>query len=139
MQPEGFDACCKHGYWTDPTVLDRIIAMFGNPVIAMVIAMAFCYLVNGTKAGRTMGEVGSSMSEALKSIANLLMVIGGGAAFKGILTAGGISTAIASAFSHTSLSPNHLRMVDCRYLACLSWISYGCWFDDCRNRCTIGC
>ena len=31
----------QHGYLTDPTVLDRIIAMLGNPVIAMVIAMAF--------------------------------------------------------------------------------------------------
>ena len=59
----------------------------------------------GPKQGRTMGEVGDSMSNALKSIANLLMVIGGGAAFKGILTAGGISDAIASAFSNTSLSP----------------------------------
>lgn len=95
----------QHGYLTDPTVLDRIIAMLGNPVIAMVIAMAFAIWSMGPKKGRTMGEVGSSMSEALKSIANLLMVIGGGAAFKGILTAGGISTAIASAFSHTSLSP----------------------------------
>lgn len=95
----------QSGYITDPSVLDKIIAMFGNPVIAMVVAMSFAIWSMGPKQGRTMGEVGDSMSNALKSIANLLMVIGGGAAFKGILTAGGISDAIASAFSNTSLSP----------------------------------
>lgn len=95
----------QKGYITDPSVLDKIIAMLGNPVIAMVIAMAFAIWSMGPKQNRTMAEVGNSMSNALKSIANLLMVIGGGAAFKGILTAGGISDAIAAAFSHTSLSP----------------------------------
>ncbi|KAA8442542.1 gluconate permease [Weissella paramesenteroides] len=95
----------QKGYITDPSVLDKIIAMLGNPVIAMVIAMAFAIWSMGPKQNRTMAEVGDSMSNALKSIANLLMVIGGGAAFKGILTAGGISDAIAAAFSHTSLSP----------------------------------
>ena len=95
----------QSGYITDPSVLDKIVAMFGNPVIAMVVAMSFAIWSMGPKQGRTMGEVGDSMSNALKSIANLLMVIGGGAAFKGILTAGGISDAIASAFSNTSLSP----------------------------------
>ena len=95
----------QSGYITDPSVLDKIIAMFGNPVIAMVVAMSFAIWSMGPKQGRTMGEVGDSMGNALKSIANLLMVIGGGAAFKGILTAGGISDAIASAFSNTSLSP----------------------------------
>ncbi|KAA8432936.1 gluconate:H+ symporter [Weissella sagaensis] len=95
----------QSGYIADPSTLDRIVAMFGNPVIAMVIAMAFAIWSMGPKQGRTMGEVGDSMGNALKSIANLLMVIAGGAAFKGILTAGGISDAIAAAFSHTSLSP----------------------------------
>ncbi|MCM6765355.1 gluconate:H+ symporter [Weissella paramesenteroides] len=95
----------QKGYITDPSVLDKIIAMLGNPVIAMVIAMAFAIWSMGPKQNRTMAEVGDSMGNALKSIANLLMVIGGGAAFKGILTAGGISDAIAAAFSHTSLSP----------------------------------
>ena len=95
----------QKGYITDPSVLDKIIAMLGNPVIAMVIAMAFAIWSMGPKQKRTMSEVGDSMGNALKSIANLLMVIAGGAAFKGILTAGGISDAIAAAFSHTSLSP----------------------------------
>ena len=102
---KAMSAATQSGYVTDPSVLDKIIAMFGNPVIAMVVAMSFAIWSMGPKQGRTMGEVGDSMGNALKSIANLLMVIGGGAAFKGILTAGGISNAIADAFSNTSLSP----------------------------------
>jgi GntP family gluconate:H+ symporter len=102
---QALTASSKLGYLASPTTLDRVIAMLGNPVIAMVIAMGFAIWSMGAKQKRTSAQVGASMSDALKSIANLLMVIAGGAAFKGILTAGGISTAIASAFSHTSLSP----------------------------------
>ena len=102
---KAMSAATQSGYVTDPSVLDKIVAMFGNPVIAMVVAMSFAIWSMGPKQCRTMGEVGDSMGNALKSIANLLMVIGGGAAFKGILTAGGISNAIADAFSNTSLSP----------------------------------
>jgi len=98
-------SAAQSGYLAHPTTMDQVVAMFGNPVIAMVIAMAFAIWSMGPKQGRTMGEVGTSLSDALKSIANLLMVIGGGAAFKGVLTSGGISTAIAAAFAHTSLSP----------------------------------
>ncbi|MDR0899503.1 MAG: gluconate:H+ symporter [Lactobacillaceae bacterium] len=98
-------SAAKNGYLLHPTTLDKVIAMFGNPVIAMVVAMVFAIWAMGPHQNRDMTQVGSTMSEALKSIANLLMVIAGGAAFKGILTAGGISTAIAQAFAHTSLSP----------------------------------
>ncbi|KRN75151.1 hypothetical protein IV73_GL000912 [Weissella kandleri] len=95
----------QNGYLHNPSTMDQIMAMLGNPMIAMVIAMVFAIWAMGPKQGRTMGQVGNTMSDALKSIANLLMVIGGGAAFKGILTSGGISTAIADAFSQTSMSP----------------------------------
>ena len=95
----------QNGYLHNPSTFDQIMAMLGNPMIAMVIAMAFAIWSMGPKQGRTMTEVGKTMSDALSSIANLLMVIGGGAAFKGILTSDGISDAIAQAFQHTSLSP----------------------------------
>lgn len=95
----------QNGYVLHPSGWAHFFAFIGNPVIAMVIAMSFAIWSMGPKQKRTMGEVGTSMSNALKSIANLLMVIGGGAAFKGVLTAGGISTAIATAFAHTNMSP----------------------------------
>lgn len=95
----------QHGYLTDPSTFQRIIAFLGNPLIAMVIALLFAIWAMGKHQGRTMGEVNTTLSDAVKSIANLLLVIGGGAAFKGVLTAGGISQAIADAFSHSSMSP----------------------------------
>lgn len=95
----------QKGYLLHPSGFAHFVSFIGNPVIAMVIAMAFAIWSMGPKQNRTMGQVGKSMSDALKSIANLLMVIAGGAAFKGVLTAGGISVAIATAFAHTHMSP----------------------------------
>ncbi|MFC4653197.1 gluconate:H+ symporter [Lactococcus nasutitermitis] len=93
------------GYLLHPDMLDKVISLFGNPGFIMVVGTLFAIWSMGLKQGRTMKEVGNTMSEAIKSVANLLMIIGGGAAFKGILVAGGISTAIAAAFAHSSLSP----------------------------------
>lgn len=98
-------SAARRGYLTDPSEFQRIIAFLGNPLIAMVIALLFAMWSMGRHQGRKIQEVNATLADAIKSIANLLMVIGGGAAFKGVLTAGGISTAIAAAFSHTSMSP----------------------------------
>ncbi|MBM7543410.1 GntP family gluconate:H+ symporter [Weissella beninensis] len=98
-------SAAQNGYLLHPTFFQKMIAFLGNPLIAMVIALLFALWSMGRHSGRTMAEVNGSLSDAVKSIANLLLVIGGGAAFKGVLTSGGISTAIASAFSHSSMSP----------------------------------
>ena len=49
------------------------------------------------------------------------MMVIGGATFKGILTAGGISDAIADAFSNTSLSP--IIFACLRFDLRVSWIA----------------
>ncbi|MDR0199308.1 MAG: gluconate:H+ symporter [Streptococcaceae bacterium] len=95
----------QHGYLLHPTELQKIVAFLGTPAIAMIIALLFAIWSMGLHQKRTMAEIGGTITDAVKSIANLLFVIGGGAAFKGILTAGGISTAIATAFSHSNMSP----------------------------------
>lgn len=50
-------------------------------------------------------QIGATVEEAVKSIAMLLLIIGGGAAFKQILIDGGISEEIAKIFMGSSLSP----------------------------------
>ena len=95
----------QHGYVMHPSGWAHFFAFIGTPAMAMLIAMVFAIWAMGPFQKRSMKEAGNSMSDAVKSIANLLLVIAGGAAFKGILTAGGISTAIADAVSHTHMSP----------------------------------
>ncbi len=95
----------QKGYLLHPTTFQKIIAFLGNPLIAMVIALLFALWSMGPLQGRSIKDVNNTLTDAIKSIANLLMVIGGGAAFKGVLTSGGISTTIAQAFAHSSMSP----------------------------------
>ena len=88
-----------------PQGLDAVVSMLGNPMIAMVIALIFAVWSMGIHRGRTMVQVGKTMEEAIKSIAMLLMVIGGGAAFKQVLINGGVGYAVQSLMAHANLSP----------------------------------
>lgn len=88
-----------------PQGLDAVVSMLGNPMIAMVIALIFAVWSMGIHRGRTMVQVGKTMEEAIKSIAMLLMVIGGGAAFKQVLINGGVGDAVQSLMAHANLSP----------------------------------
>ncbi|MDX1666306.1 MAG: gluconate:H+ symporter, partial [Saprospiraceae bacterium] len=57
----------------------RAIASFaGDPVMALLIAVLIAVYTLGTRTGRTMGEVMNSCSEAVQSIAMILLIIGAG-------------------------------------------------------------
>lgn len=88
-----------------PVGLDSFMAMIGNPVGAMIISLAFALWSMGLHQRKNAKQIGATVEEAVKSIAMLLLIIGGGAAFKQILIDGGISEEIAKIFMGSSLSP----------------------------------
>ena len=88
-----------------PHGLASIMIMLGDPVIAMVISLLFAIWSMGFSRGRTMKQISGTIEDAIKSIAMLLMVIGGGAAFKQVLIDGGVGKAVQQMMSHSSLSP----------------------------------
>ncbi|PWF99912.1 gluconate:H+ symporter [Levilactobacillus bambusae] len=89
----------------NPTGVDAWVSFFGNPVIAMVISMLFAMWSMGLHRGRTMKEIEGTITDAVKSIAMLLLVIAGGSAFKQVLIDGGVGKAVQQLMMHTSLSP----------------------------------
>jgi len=89
----------------NPQGFDAVVSMLGNPMIAMVIALLFAIWSMGIHRGRTMAQIGTTLETAIKSIAMLLMVIGGGAAFKQVLINGGVGDAVQSLMANASLSP----------------------------------
>lgn len=89
----------------NPHGLDAIVVMLGNPMIAMVIALLFAIWSMGFHRHKSMGQISATITEAIKSIAMLLMIIGGGAAFKQILIDGGVGKAVQDLMMHTNLSP----------------------------------
>ncbi|MDR3191180.1 MAG: gluconate:H+ symporter [Lactobacillaceae bacterium] len=88
-----------------PASLEGFMMMIGNPVAAMIFSLVFAFWAMGWHQHRTTKEMMLTVEDSVKSIAMLLLVIGGGAAFKQILIDGGISDQIAVLFKHSSLSP----------------------------------
>ncbi|AGP53352.1 GntP family permease [Streptomyces rapamycinicus] len=94
------------------TVLDEssglgaALVFAGEPLVAMLAGFVFALgvtMVGSARAGRSGGsgrsgeETRASLTDSLKSIAAILLIIGGGGAFKQVLQDSGIGDAIASA------------------------------------------
>ncbi|MEV6127227.1 gluconate:H+ symporter [Streptomyces violaceusniger] len=85
------------------TVLDEssglgaALVFAGEPLVAMLAGFVFALGVTFAGSGRSGEETRASLTDSLKSIAAILLIIGGGGAFKQVLQDSGIGDAIASA------------------------------------------
>ena len=87
------------------SVLDNLIAFIGSPGIAMLISLMFAFWSMGIHRHIPMKELNHTVEEAVKSIAMLLLVIGGGGAFKQVLIDGGVGDAVKNIFMGVNISP----------------------------------
>ena len=83
----------------------RYIGFFGESPIALLIALLVAIPVLGPLAGRSLDEVAISCGEAVKPMAMIILVIGGGGAFKQVLVDSGIADYIADLTSGWNVSP----------------------------------
>ncbi|MFE7215668.1 GntP family permease [Streptomyces sp. NPDC057611] len=85
------------------TVLDEgdalrsALTFVGEPLVAMLAGFLFALGVTLWRGNGTGEQTRTSMTDSLKSIAAILLIIGGGGAFKQVLQDSGIGDAIASA------------------------------------------
>ncbi|AKP68038.1 gluconate:H+ symporter [Companilactobacillus ginsenosidimutans] len=89
----------------NPTMLDSIIAFIGTPAISMTISLLIAMYTMGWARRFKTPQIMHTVEEAVKSIAMLLLVIGGGGAFKQVLIDGGVGDAVMNLFSGTNMSP----------------------------------
>lgn len=89
----------------NPTTLDSIIAFIGTPSISMTISLLLAMYTMGWARRFKTPEIMHSVEEAVKSIAMLLLIIGGSGAFKQVLIDGGVGNAVMKLFSGSNLSP----------------------------------
>ncbi|MDN6542672.1 MAG: gluconate:H+ symporter [Lentilactobacillus parabuchneri] len=89
----------------NPSALDSIIEFIGSPSIAMLISLFFAMWSMGWNRKRSTAQIMESLENAVKSIAMLLLVIGGGGAFKQVLIDGGVGKAVAQLFIGSPISP----------------------------------
>ncbi|MBJ3815370.1 gluconate transporter [Shimwellia pseudoproteus] len=94
------DMTLPAGHWILPYA-----EFFGDPVMATLIAVLIATFTFGLNRGRTMDEIGETISSSIKIIAMMLLIIGGGGAFKQVLVDSGVDKYIASLMQGSSVSP----------------------------------
>lgn len=82
-----------------------IIECIGTPGTAMLISLLLALYTMGFARKISVKEISKSFSESISQIAMLLLIIGGGGAFKQVLIDGGVGDFAADLFSQTNMSP----------------------------------
>ncbi len=85
--------------------LGKVTMFIGDPVIAMLISVLVAMYVLGIKRGKNIKEVSESLIESIKSIAIILLIIGGAGALKEVLIQSGVSNYIAEILITIDISP----------------------------------
>lgn len=85
--------------------VNQFIQFVGAPDAAMLLSLLFAIWTMGLARSEKMSEISNSMTTSVKQIAMMLLIIGGGGAFKEVLVEGGISKYVSTLFSGTSISP----------------------------------
>ncbi|CAX58757.1 Gluconate transporter family protein [Erwinia billingiae Eb661] len=78
---------------------------FGDPIMATLIAVLIAIFTFGLNRGRTMDEVMRTLTDSIKIIAMMLLIIGGGGAFKQVLVDSGVDKYIAGMMEGSTISP----------------------------------
>ncbi|MEQ5285779.1 MULTISPECIES: D-serine transporter DsdX [Providencia] len=85
--------------------LFTLLQFIGNPITAMFIAAFVAYYMLGIRRNMGMSVLLSKTEESFSSIANILLIIGAGGAFNGILKGSGLSDSLAMVLSGINMHP----------------------------------
>ncbi|GAA1186228.1 gluconate transporter [Streptomyces hebeiensis] len=81
------------------------VTFIGAGPIALLLALLLAIWAFGPRIGRSLADVSASCTSAAQAMAMILLVIGAGGAFKGVLVEAGISDYIKDLTSGWSISP----------------------------------
>lgn len=77
----------------------------GNPGVALLIAVIVAIFTFGLNRGKKMPEIMNSITESVSSIAMILLIIGGGGAFKQVLIDSHVDKYVAHMMEGSTISP----------------------------------
>ena len=81
------------------------VEFFGDPVIATLISVLVAVFTFGLLRGRSMAEINTTIVDSIKIIAMMLLIIGGGGAFKQVLVDSGVKVYIEQMMHSSTVSP----------------------------------
>jgi len=87
------------------STIGKYATFFGDPVIALLIAVIVALFTFGLNRKKKMDEIMKTVADAITTIAMVLLIIGGGGALKQVLVDSGVSNYIASAMQGSNISP----------------------------------
>lgn len=89
----------------NPTMLDSTIEFIGTPSIAMLLSLIVALYTMGIQRKIPNKTLMNTMEQAIRQIAMMLLIIGGGGAFKQVLIDGGVGGYVSDLFADSTLSP----------------------------------
>ncbi|GKU82155.1 gluconate:H+ symporter [Niallia sp. NCCP-28] len=83
----------------------EVVEFVGAPGTAMLLSLLIAIYTMGYARRIPMKEIGQTLSQSIAQIAMMLLIIGGGGAFKQVLVDGGVGDYVATLFSESNMSP----------------------------------
>ena len=81
------------------------VEFFGDPIIATLISVIVAVFTFGIFRGRSMAQINTTLADSIKIIAMMLLIIGGGGAFKQVLVDSGVKVYIEEMMHASNISP----------------------------------
>ncbi|MFF5261844.1 GntP family permease [Actinomadura viridis] len=89
-------------WWKESAVLP-VLTFFGNPAVALTIAVLLAMWLLGLRRGIPAAELSELATRSLRPIGMILLVVGGGAFFGAVISATGVGKALAGTLSDAGL------------------------------------
>jgi GntP family gluconate:H+ symporter len=87
----------------DPSTVRSVIEFFGSPFVALTIALLLAYYLLGIRRGWSRKSLETVSTSSLKPVGNILLVVGAGGIFGGVLKASGVAQALSDTFNDVGL------------------------------------
>ncbi|WOH18630.1 gluconate:H+ symporter [Paenarthrobacter sp. GOM3] len=84
-------------------VFRDILQFFGNPAIALTVAVLLAMWLLGIRRGMTSAELSEITGSSLRPVGMILLVVGAGAFFGAVLSATGVGKAVADSLAQAGL------------------------------------
>ncbi|SDL91452.1 GntP family permease [Streptomyces wuyuanensis] len=87
----------------EESTLRSVVEFFGNPFVALTIALVTAYYLLGIRRGWSRRSLESVSTQSLKPVGNILLVVGAGGVFGAVLKASGVAQALSDTFNDVGL------------------------------------
>ncbi|HMM96111.1 gluconate:H+ symporter [Phycicoccus sp.] len=98
------DAITKLTVTDEEAGIRKVMDFVGTPVVALLVAVLYCYIALGLRSGLTRSSVGDSVGSALPGIAGIILIVAAGGGFKQTLVDAGVGNVIKSWASGVNIS-----------------------------------